>query len=65
MYTFGAKGDRKHTPRNTYIPGEYLLLGSEPKDVMSAGRGTYSFRNRYLLKRRIIRTMRRLKDPQS
>jgi len=65
MYALGSKGDRKHTPANTYIPGEYLLFSSEPKDVRSASRGTYGFRNRYLLKRRVIRTMRRLKNPQS
>jgi hypothetical protein len=62
MYAFGAKGDRKHTLQNTYIPGEYLRLRDEPREVRVASRGTYGFRNRYLLKRRVMRTIRRQKN---
>lgn len=60
MYPFGTKGDRKHTQANIYIPGDYLLLAGEPKDVRLASRGTYGFRNRYLAKQRMLRTFRKM-----
>jgi len=59
MYAFGARGDRKHTGQNTYIPGEYLVFRHEPKDVRLASRGSYGFRNTYMLKRRLVRSFRK------
>ena len=64
MYAFGTQGDRKHTGLNTYIPGQYLLLSGESKDVRVASRGSIGFSNRYLLKRRMLRSIRRLKSQQ-
>jgi hypothetical protein len=61
MYPLGTKGDRKHTHPNIYIPGEYLLLASEPKDVQVASRGSYGFRNRYLAKQHMLRTLRKIR----
>jgi hypothetical protein len=40
---------------------QYLALPSEPKDVMAASRGSFGFRNRYLAKRRVMRTIRRIR----
>lgn len=64
MYSFGTKGSRQNTHPNTYIPGEYLLLASEPKDVRSASRGTYGFCERYLARQRMLRTVRKLRHPK-
>lgn len=40
---------------------QYLVMPSESKDVSAAGRGSFGFRNRYLAKRRVLRTIRRLR----
>lgn len=60
MYTLGFSGKQKQSP-NTDTSIHYLLLPSESKDVAAAGRGTFGFRNRYLAKRSVIRTIRRLR----
>lgn len=65
MYTFGINGDRKQTHLNTYIPGEYMLHGSEPaasgKVNPPKHRPSFTYVNRYIAKRRVMRNIRRLK----
>jgi len=63
MRTHSLSGKQKHMPiANTSV--QYILLPSEPKEVTAAGRGTFGFRNRYLAKRRMMRTIRRLRRTQ-
>ncbi len=50
----------KRSPANK-VELHYLVLSAEPKDVKAASRGTFGFRNRYLAKRRVIRTIHRLR----
>jgi hypothetical protein len=42
---------------------QYLILSSEPKETASleAGRRSFDFPNRYIAKRRVMRTIRRLR----
>ncbi len=60
MNTFSfASHKNKHSP--SIMEVQYLALASEPKDVTLAGRGSFGYHSRYLAKRRLIRTMRRLR----
>ncbi len=53
----------KHSP--TSLTGvEYLALSSEPKDVIAASRGSFSYHSRYLAKRRLLRVVHRLRHDQ-
>lgn len=64
MSTFGAS--RKQTPQNIVCKPEYLVLGSEPlpsaEPLGKLPRFTYA--NRYLTKRQVMRKLRRLKRSQ-
>ena len=65
MYKFSFSGKQNNTDTNTNdVFVQYLVVPSEPKDVAAAGRGTFGFRNRYLAKRQVIRTIRRLRREQ-
>jgi hypothetical protein len=60
MQTLGFNGKQKRSSQID-VYAQYLALPSEPKDVTVAGRGTFGFRNRYLAKRQVLRTIRRLR----
>ena len=60
-FSFGSKDKN---PSTTDVFVHYLVLPSEPKEVAAAGRGSFGFRNRYLAKRQVIRTIRRLRREQ-
>lgn len=57
--------DRKnrHLP-TTIAEVQYLALASEPKEVAAASRGSFTYHHRYLAKRRLMRTLRRLRRGQ-
>lgn len=55
---FSGKQKRSSEPE---IYTQYLIVPSESKEVTSASRGTFGFRNRYLAKRRMIRAIRRIR----
>ena len=63
MQTLGFNGKQKRSSEISQY-AQYLALPSEPKDVAAAGRGMFGFRNRYLAKRRVLRTIRRLRREQ-
>ncbi|HUB93636.1 MAG TPA: hypothetical protein VMB52_03980 [Verrucomicrobiae bacterium] len=46
---------------------QYLILPSEPAEASSIGpmRESFAFRNRYLAKRQVMRTIRRLRRTQA
>jgi hypothetical protein len=60
MQTLGFNGQQKRSSEISQYT-QYLALPSESKDVTIAGRGTFGFRNRYLTKRKVLRTIRRLR----
>jgi hypothetical protein len=53
----------KHAPA-AYAEVQYLTLASEPKEVTAASRGSFTYHHRYLAKRRLMRTLRRLRRGQ-
>lgn len=60
MNTHGIDSKYKHSPiKDTTV--QYLILPSESKEVSAAGRGSFGFRNRYMAKRRVMRTIRRIR----
>lgn len=61
MQSLKAAGDKqkRSSEWNTYT--QYLALPTETKDVATASRGSFGFRNRYLAKRRLLRTIRRIR----
>lgn len=63
MYKFSFSSKQNNTDTNDMFV-HYLVMPSESKDVAAAGRGTFGFRNRYLAKRQVIRTIRRLRREQ-
>ena len=65
MYPFGNK-HRKQTHLNTQPIIEYLILASEPAEsVLSKHNPSFSFVNRYLAKRQVLRRARRMKGHQA
>lgn len=60
MYTFGNNRKQKHP--NTYVPGEYLLLASDPAYgqgvSISKRMPSFTFANRYITKRHLMRRPR-------
>jgi hypothetical protein len=63
MYRFGfSSKENDSSTKDVFV--HYLVVPSEPKEVAAAGRGTFGFRNRYLAKRQVIRTIRRLRREQ-
>jgi len=62
MRRFSFSSKQNNTDTNDMFV-HYLVMPSESKDV-AAGRGTFGFRNRYLAKRQVIRTIRRLRREQ-
>jgi len=63
MRRFSFSSKQNNTDTNDMFV-HYLVMPSESKDVAAAGRGTFGFRNRYLAKRQVIRTIRRLRREQ-
>jgi hypothetical protein len=53
--------DKQKRSSKTESYSQYLIIPSEPKEVTAAARGSFSFRNRYLAKRRVLRTIRQLR----
>lgn len=60
MYTLGFS-DKQKQSNTKDTSARYLILPSESKEVAAAGRGSFGFRNRYLAKRSVMRTIRRLR----
>lgn len=61
MYPFKGK-DRKQTGLNTEPIIDYLILASEPAEsVVFKHAPSFSFVNRYIAKRQLMRKIRRLK----
>lgn len=57
--SFSSKQKRSSESEMTYV--RYLETPSEPKEIAAAARGSFGFRNRYLAKRRVLRTIRHLR----
>ena len=60
MYTSGS-GNLQKQSSIVDTSACYLILPSESKDVAAAGRGSLGFRNRYLVRRRVLRTIQHLR----
>ncbi|HEY4160884.1 MAG TPA: hypothetical protein VGM08_02365 [Candidatus Saccharimonadales bacterium] len=61
------KASYKHTKTPATLAdmfAQYLILPSEPEEAVGTARVSFSFRNRYLTKRRVMRTIRRLRRTQ-
>ena len=69
MYPFGRTLGRKQKHPNDFIPGEYLLLGSEPVVTNQADTKLFSPDlapvNRYFARRRVMRNIKRLRQEHS
>lgn len=65
MYPFGKKYPKQTRP-NTQAAVEYLVLGSEPAcgEYMPGKHLSFHYQSRYLVKRRVMRNIRRLKRQQ-
>jgi len=59
MYPLQVNGKEKQRP--VEMQYQYLVAASEPKYVTAASRGRFGFRNRYLAKRSVLRTFRRIR----
>ena len=57
--------EKQIRPSQTDIAMQYLVMPSEPKEVIAAGRGSFGFRNRYLAKRRVLHTIKRMRRTQN
>jgi|GEM_PF-2898350 len=67
MYPFGEFRNRKQKHPNTPTSVEYLILSSEPTETdgrTSAVHPRFTYANRYLVKRQVMRNLRRLKRSQ-
>ena len=65
MYPFSLRG-RKHKNTPTIMGVQYLAMASEPQESTGAGHLSFTYHNRYLAKRRVMRNVRRLRrDPLS
>lgn len=61
MYTIGNVRKHKNLPASESFV-QYFILSSEPKETAAVtGRSSFQFRNRYLAKRQVMRTIRRLR----
>jgi hypothetical protein len=57
--SFNSKQKRSSEQKNVYV--QYLASPTEPKEITAAARGSFGFRNRYLAKRQVLRTFRRIR----
>lgn len=65
MYRHKASDKQTKTPATPAgMVTQYLILPSEPQEIVRTARLSFSFRNRYLTKRRVMRTIRRLRRTQ-
>lgn len=64
MYPFNTHGYKQKEIPAKNNEGHYLILASEPVDHLTTGHFSFNFRNRYLAKRRVMRTVRRLRRNQ-
>jgi hypothetical protein len=66
MYKHQAIDEQTKTPiMSAESFAQYLILSSEPQEIVRTTRLSFSFRNRYLAKRRVMRTIRRLRRTQA
>jgi len=64
MYPFSNTSRKHKQPPAATIWVQYLAPASEPKEVAAASRGSFTYHHRYLAKRRLMRTLRRLRRGQ-
>ncbi len=65
MYRHSASGRHTKTPAVvTETFAQYLILPSEPEEVIGAANVSFGFRNRYMTKRRVMRIIRRIRRTQ-
>lgn len=65
MYTIDFSKHKNVPASENFV--QYLILPSEPKETVGPimGRQSFGFRNRYLAKRQIMRTIRRIRRAQT
>jgi hypothetical protein len=61
MYPFNFKVQKQQDKPATGFEVQYLIAGTESRDVAAAGRGDFGSRARYLAKHRMLRTIHRLR----
>jgi hypothetical protein len=62
MYPFDFLVHRKQKHKDVQLPGEYLLLSSEPADNPYSGRVPLNLHTHYFAKRSLRRSLRRLRN---
>lgn len=61
MRSLGFTDKQKRSSEQLKEYAQYLPMPAESKEITAAARGSFGFRNRYLAKRRVLRTIRRLR----
>ncbi|HUB93127.1 MAG TPA: hypothetical protein VMB52_01345 [Verrucomicrobiae bacterium] len=61
MQSIGFNSKQKRSSEQQKNVVQYLALPTEPKEITAAARGSFGFRNRYLAKRQVLRTIRRIR----